>query len=164
MAGPCTELNLIHFGRSYLQKALDNSAGVLDFRPQAVAMAAGQRLFSIREHFLHIADIGEVFILESVLGEHKPRGSWRVIYEDRGGFSLGGEYPDVASIRSELEASWAFEDEHLLSRPQAELANAVGHRGRTLAEELGWLVFHESQHRGQILTLMREAGAEPPHW
>ncbi|MCB1218883.1 DinB family protein [bacterium] len=165
MPDPCTEMNLIQFGRTYLLSALDRcTPEALDFRPPAVELPEDYSLFSIREHFLHIADIGEMFIHEAVLDEHKPRGSWRVIYEDAGSFRLGGSFPDAASIRAELERCWDFQDRHLLSRPQKALGDAIGHRGRSLAEELGWLVFHESQHRGQILTLMRMAGLEPPRW
>jgi len=156
------QLSLIKFGRKYLLDALDQCTDeLLDFAPAA---PGGRRIFNLREQFLHIADVGELFVCASFLGSDKPDDSWRVAEQEDGTFILGGEWPTVDSVRAELEKSWAFQDEHVLGRDSADLAQPVGPRGFILAEEIGWLVFHESQHRGQIMTYLRLAGAEPPKW
>jgi len=156
------QFDLIKFGRKYLLDALAQCTDeLLDFAPAA---PGGRRIFNLREQFLHIADVGELFVYASFLGKDKPDDSWRVAEQEDGSFILGGEWPTVASVRAELEKSWAFQDEHVLGRDSTELAQPVGPRGFILAEEIGWLVFHESQHRGQIMTYLRLAGAEPPKW
>jgi len=156
------QFSLIKFGRKYLLDALAQCTDeLLDFAPVA---PGGRRIFNLREQFLHIADVGELFVYASFLGSDKPDDSWRVPEQEDGSFSLGGEWPTVASVRAELEKSWAFQDKHVLGRDTADLTQPVGPRGFILAEEIGWLVFHESQHRGQIMTYLRLAGAEPPKW
>jgi uncharacterized damage-inducible protein DinB len=161
-------LHVVRFGREYLLKALGacGDAG-LDFRPAAVfPVDKGARpLYSLREHFLHVADIGEMFIFEGVLGSEMPAERYRLQHREDGTWFLRQPWPDAASVQAELEISWAFQDEHLFSRPHEDLAARVGREGRSLvADEIGWLIFHESQHRGQILTGLRLAGLEPPEW
>ena len=162
MAKICADLDCITFGREYLLTALERcTPEVLDFRPSA----EGHRMYSIREHFLHIADVGEQFVNVNFVGFCTLDEYQRVASKEVGGdFWLTGEWPDNESIRAELERSWALQDEHVFSRPVADLLEPATLRGTALAEEIVWFIFHESQHRGQILTLMRMAGAEPPSW
>lgn len=158
-------MEFVSFGRKYLLDALSRCSDAdLDFRPQPDSLPAGHSMFSLREQFLHIADVGELFVQLLIFDTGKPEGSWRVLHESTGHYALGGSWPDLASVRRELEQSWAFQDEHVFSRPLADLATRVGPKERILGEEIGWLIFHESQHRGQILTYMRLAGIEPPEW
>jgi uncharacterized damage-inducible protein DinB len=156
------QFDLIKFGRKYLLDALAQCTDeLLDFAPAA---PGGRRIFNLREQFLHIADVGELFVYASFLDGDKPQDSWRVPEHEDGSFSLSGDWPTVESVRAELEKSWAFQDEHVFGRDSAELAQPVGPRGFILGEEIGWLIFHESHHRGQIMTYLRLAGAEPPKW
>jgi uncharacterized damage-inducible protein DinB len=155
---------VVQFGRSYLLNALERcTPEVLDYRPQP---KDGMRLYSLREQFLHIADVSEQFIWHAVLCQHKPDGSWRIRYEAPGQWTLSGEWAGVGEIRGELEKGWAFEDQHVFNRPLNDLIALVGppDKQRTLAEEVAWLVFHESQHRGQVMQMLRMAGIEPPEW
>lgn len=140
------ETSLIKFGREYLLDALSRcDDAMLDFRLDA---PGGFPMFSLREHFLHIADVGELLVHEFILGEEKPEESWRLRIDAIGKYSVRGDWPTVADVRSELEKSLAFQDEHVFSRDVSELASPVGPRGRLLAEEVLLMVFHESQHRG----------------
>lgn len=162
MAVKCVDLDSISFGREYLLIALERcTPEVLDFRPEA----HGHRMYSIREHFLHIADVGEQFVNVNFVGFCTLDDHLRVASKEVGGdFWLTGEWPDSASVRAELEKSWAYQDEHVFNRPVSDLLEPATLRGTALAEEIFWFVFHESQHRGQIFTLMRLAGVEPPSW
>jgi uncharacterized damage-inducible protein DinB len=156
------QFELIKFGRKYLLDALAQCTNeLLDFAP---AVPGGRRIFNLREQFLHIADVGELFVYASFLDGDKPEDSWRVAEQEDGSFNLRGMWPTVDNVRAELEKSWAFQDEHVFGRDSADLAQPVGPRGFILAEEIGWLIFHESQHRGQIMMYLRLAGAEPPKW
>jgi uncharacterized damage-inducible protein DinB len=158
-------MELISFGRTYLLTALELcTPELLDFRPQPDSLPSGHRMLSLREQFLHIADVGELFVQLLIFDTGKPDDSWRLVDKGTGQFELSGNWPDAASIRAELEKSWAFQDEHVFSRPVADLATRIGPKERILGEEIGWLVFHESHHRGQIMLLLRLAGVEPPVW
>ncbi len=162
MLSRCTEFDFITFGREYLLLALDRcTPEVLDFRPDA----GEHRMYSIREHFLHIADIGEQFVNVNFVGFCTLDAHMRLASKHMGKeFWVNGNFLDKASIKAELEKSWKLQDEVVFDRPLSDLLKPVTLRGSTLSEEISWFVFHESQHRGQIMTLMRLAGVEPPEW
>lgn len=165
-------LHVVRFGREYLLSALTACGETgLDFRllppsePEPTDGGDALPMYSLREQFLHIADIGEMFVYSGVLGEEMPEEQYRLQRADDGSWTLRQPGLDNAGVRAELERSWAFQDRHVFSRPLSALSERVGREGRSLlADEIGWLLFHESQHRGQILTCLRLAGLTPPAW
>ena len=163
MASILETYRAVSFGRTYLLDALSRvTHDMLDFRP--LDLTDG-RLYSLREQFLHIADIGEMFIHHSILGQEMPGSEWRIQRAEDGSWSLARQWPTVASVREELERSWAFQDEHVFNRSSAHLIDTELKDGRnTLAGLVGWLICHESQHRGQVMMYLRMAGVEPPDW
>jgi uncharacterized damage-inducible protein DinB len=68
-------------------------------------------------------------------------------------------------VRAELEKSYAFQDEHLFNRPATDIAAEIDNKHPFLIwEMIDWMIAHESQHRGQVMTLIRMAGFIPPKW
>lgn len=156
-------LPVLSFGREYLLKALAACGDAkLDYRPPT---SADLPPYSLREQFLHIADIGEMFVCEGVLGQAMPEAGYRLQRNVDGSWQLREAWFSADSVRAELQQSWDFQDQHVFGRPLEDLGAHVGREGRSLlADEIGWLILHESQHRGQILLLLRLAGLNPPQW
>ncbi|MEZ5337317.1 MAG: DinB family protein [bacterium] len=153
----------IQFTRRYLLACLEQITDeALDFR---LMPPNGQLMYSIREHLLHLADEGELLVHLSILRQEMPADAWRVRHNADGSWTVTGDWPDRASVRAELEKSYAFQDEHLFSRPATEIAAVIDDKHPFLVwEMIDWMIAHESQHRGQVMTLIRMAGFEPPKW
>jgi uncharacterized damage-inducible protein DinB len=153
----------VEFGRTYLLDALSRiSDDLLDFYPGS---PGDHRMYTLREQFLHIADIGEMFVYELISGNPMPEQHWRVRRDEDGSISLAHEWATVDDVRRELQRSWDYQDQSVFFLPADRLGQPISKDGNCSAEYIAsWLIFHESQHRGQIMTYLRLAGIEPPVW
>lgn len=153
----------IQFSRRYLLGCLDQITDeALDFR---LTPPNGQLTYSIREHLLHLADEGELCVWLSKHKRDMPDDAWRVKPNGDGSWTVQGDWPTRDSIRTELEKSWAMQDEFFCGRPATEIDAVISDTHPQLIwEAIDWLLIHESQHRGQVMTLVRMAGFEPPKW
>ncbi len=160
------------FGRDYLRRALAICDTVLlDFAPSPPAPPVGEstpspaRMYTLREHFLHIADVGDMEVYDAMEGVDMPDERWRVLHSSAGEWTLSGAWPDPASVLQELETSWRYQDEHIFNQPVELIGEPAGKAARhSFGQIAAHLLFHESQHRGQVLTYLRLAGRRPPAW
>ena len=85
------------------------------------------------------------------------------------GFIAEAEFPDLAAIRAHWQAVEAEREQFIATLTDEALAGTLNYRdtkGNPYALPLGQLMQHAANHatlhRGQIVAMFRQAGAQPP--
>lgn len=117
----------------------------------------GNSFPSVRDTLVHVL-FAEWVWLRRWLGESPRRAPWE-----------SSEFADVAALRAELERVERERDEFVAGLSDDELKTVVAYtnvKGQEWRYPLGRMlqhvVNHSTYHRGQVVTMLRQMGAEAP--